>query len=83
MALMMPRSPSIDKIATQLLPDGRDRVRQPNEDIVCGCQHAGRTEATLQRVALAEAFANDLHDRIIVITFDGADVGIRQPRLQA
>src|SRR6266576_626042 len=64
------------EVATQLLPYPVAPCRRKTiHDVIRDREHARGTETTLQRVALAEAFADDVHDWVAAIAFNGAHVG--------
>src|SRR5689334_2647372 len=64
------------EVAVELLTDAlAARARQAAHDIVRGCEHAGGTEPALQGVALREALADDVHDRVVAIALNRAHVG--------
>src|SRR3954466_5082447 len=63
------------EVATQLFADTVAACsRQTVHDVIRGREHAGSTEATLQRMALAEALADQIHDRVVGIALNGAHI---------
>src|SRR5713226_881891 len=57
-------------LSAQLMTDGlRIGAGQALEDVTRRDQHAGRTEAALQAVALVKVLAQDLHNRIVAKPF--------------